>query len=76
MEMSALSKIWTSRRADIDEREHGLVAIEYVILGALCAALIGTAFDGATFVGTAPGGSVPVCARDAVTPTNKLKTNP
>jgi Flp pilus assembly pilin Flp len=40
--MSALSTTWTLLRAHIHEREDGLVAIEYVILGALCAALIGT----------------------------------
>lgn len=40
--MSPVLTIWAFLRARIDEREDGLVAIEYVILGALCAALIGT----------------------------------
>lgn len=39
--MSPVLIIWAFLRARIAEREDGLVAIEYVILGALCAALIG-----------------------------------
>ena len=41
-ELSPLLTIWAYLRARTAQREDGLVAIEYVVLGALVAALIGS----------------------------------